>query len=223
MSRLGVLVIASAFVAGCTAETALPTAPMSVPVFESGSGSPSALSNDSSTSSPASHNGAANANANGGNFGTPLSAAEEVMPAGVINESQARGNAIFQLNRDGTAVSYQLIVANIENVTQAHIHIAAAGVNGPIAVWLYPRTSPPANAPGGGRLDGVIATGTITAANFIGPLANQPMSALVAAIHAGNAYVNVHTSLDSVNPPTNTGPGDFPGGEIRGQVEHRGH
>ena len=220
MSRLGVLVIASAFVAGCAAETTLPTAPMSVPVFESGSGLPSSLSNDLSTSSPASHNGAANANANGGNFGTPLSADEEP-PVAVINESQARGNAIFQLNRDGTTMSYQLIVANIEYVTQAHIHIAAAGVNGPIAVWLYPRTSPPANPPGGGRIDGVIATGTFTAANFIGPLANQPMSALVAAIQAANAYVNVHTSVDANNVPT--GPGDFPGGEIRGQLEHRGH
>jgi len=223
MSRLGGLVIASAFVVGCAAETTLPTAPMSVPVFESGSGLPSSVSNDLSTSSPASHNGAANANANGGNFGTPLSAAEEVMPTGVINESQARGSAIFQLNRNGTTVSYKLIVANIENVTQAHIHIGPFGVNGPITVWLYPRTSPPANPPGGGRIDGVIATGTFTAANFIGPLANQPMSALLAAIQAGNAYVNVHTTLDAINPPTNTGPGDFPGGEIRGQVEHRGH
>lgn len=35
-------------------------------------------------------------------------------------------------------------------------------------------------------------------------------------IRAGNAYVNVHTS-DGV-PPNNTGPGDFPGGEVRGQI-----
>ncbi len=220
MSRLGVLVIASAFVAGCAAETELPTAPMNVPVFESGSGSPSALSNDSSTSSPASHNGTANAQANGGNFGTPLSADEEP-PVAVVNESRARGNAIFQLDQSGTTMSYQLIVANIENVTQAHIHIAPFGVNGPIAVWLYPGTAPPAGPPGAGRISGVIATGTITAANFIGPLATQPMSALVAAIHAGNAYVNVHTNLDGNNVPS--GVGDFPGGEIRGQLEHRGH
>ena len=32
-----------------------------------------------------------------------------------------------------------------------------------------------------------------------------------------NAYVNVHTN-DNVAPP-NTGPGDFPGGEIRGQIK----
>jgi hypothetical protein len=37
-----------------------------------------------------------------------------------------------------------------------------------------------------------------------------------AAIEAGDAYVNVHTN-DGV-APTNTGPGDFPGGEIRGQL-----
>jgi len=35
-------------------------------------------------------------------------------------------------------------------------------------------------------------------------------------MRAGNTYVNVHTN-DGV-APTNTGPGDFPGGEIRGQI-----
>ena len=69
---------------------------------------------------------------------------------------------------------------------------------------------------GAGRFNGKIAEGTITAANLVGPLAGQPLSALVEAIQAGNAYVNVHTN-DGV-APTNTGPGDFPGGEIRGQL-----
>jgi hypothetical protein len=39
-------------------------------------------------------------------------------------------------------------------------------------------------------------------------------------IRSGNAYVNIHTN-DGV-APTNTGPGDFPGGEVRGQFEVRG-
>jgi len=39
---------------------------------------------------------------------------------------------------------------------------------------------------------------------------------LLDAIDAGIAYVNVHT--DDGIAPTNTGPGDFPGGEIRGQL-----
>ena len=42
------------------------------------------------------------------------------------------------------------------------------------------------------------------------------LDAVVAALESGNAYVNVHTN-DGVDP-IDTGPGDFPGGEIRGQV-----
>ena len=38
----------------------------------------------------------------------------------------------------------------------------------------------------------------------------------LAAMRAGNTYVNVHTN-DGAAPP-NTGPGDFPGGEVRGQL-----
>jgi hypothetical protein len=159
--------------------------------------------------------------ATGGNLGTPLSAAEEVMPPGVVNDSRARGNAVFQLNAEGTALAYQLSVANIENAFMAHIHLGAPGSNGGIVVWLFPSTNTVPGPVAGGRLDGVIARGTITAVNLVGALTGQPLSALVDAIKAGNAYVNVHTS-DGVDPP-NTGPGDFPGGEIRGQVEHRGH
>jgi CHRD domain len=140
---------------------------------------------------------------------------------GEVNESRAQGNATFQLNADGTELSYRLSVANIANVFQAHIHQGAVGSNGPIVVWLYPSTTPGAGPLGGGRIDGVIATGTITAANLVGPLVGMPLSALVTQLTSGNTYVNVHTN-DGV-APTNTGPGDFPGGEIRGQTEHRGH
>jgi len=35
-------------------------------------------------------------------------------------------------------------------------------------------------------------------------------------LNSGNAYVNLHTS-DGVDP-VNTGPGDFPGGEVRALV-----
>jgi len=126
-------------------------------------------------------------------------------------DTLAQGQAIFKLSADGESLDYRLIVANIDNVTASHIHVGAADVNGPVVAFLFGSV-----APGSGRSDGVIATGTITAANLVGPLAGQPLSALVAAIEAGNAYVNVHTN-DGVGS-TNTGPGDFPGGEIRGQI-----
>ena len=159
-------------------------------------------------------------NANGGNFGTRLQAEEEVMPAGVVNNSNAVGNAVFHLSADGLSLSYKLIVANIDNAFMAHIHRAAAGTNGGIVVWLYPSTATTPGPVGGGRLQGVIAEGTITAANLVGSLAGQELSALLTLLENGGAYVNVHTN-DGV-APINTGPGDFPGGEIRGQVEARG-
>jgi hypothetical protein len=137
----------------------------------------------------------------------PLSGGEEV-PA---RDTKARGNATFDVSDDGTSISYKLIVSNIENVVAAHIHVAPAGTNGSVVAFLFGAV--PA---GGGRSDGVLAEGTITAANLVGPLAGQPLSALLDAMQAGNTYVNVHTN-DGI-APTDTGPGDFPGGEIRAQI-----
>ena len=137
----------------------------------------------------------------------PLSGGEEV-PA---RDTKARGNATFDVSDDGTSISYKLIVSNIENVVASHIHVAPAGTNGPVVAFLFGAV--PA---GGGRSDGVLAEGTITAANLVGPLAGQPLSALIDAMQAGNTYVNVHTN-DGI-APTDTGPGDFPGGEIRAQI-----
>lgn len=133
------------------------------------------------------------------NFRTHTTGGEEV-PA---NDSRAQGQAIFQLNHDGTELSYRLNVANIQNVTQAHIHRAPAGANGPVVAWLYP-AGPPAQ-PIPGRSQGTLATGVITAANLAGPLAGATVEDLVAEIRAGDAYVNIHTA-------------QFPPGEIRGQI-----
>jgi hypothetical protein len=142
------------------------------------------------------------------NYATSLKGREEVPP----RDTNATGVATFKLSKDGTELSYKLIVANIENVVASHIHVGPAGENGPVVAFLFG----PA-APGGGRTDGVLAEGTITAANLVGPLAGQPLSALIEAMEAGNTYVNVHTN-DGVGD-INTGPGDFPGGEIRGQID----
>ena len=137
-----------------------------------------------------------------------LSAAEEVP----TNSSPARGQTILKLSSDGTELEYRLIVANLDNPIAAHIHLAPEGVNGPVVAFLFG----PA-APGDGQTSGVIATGTITSDDLVGPLAGQSLSDLVDAIEAGNAYVNVHTN-DGVPPVTNQ-PGDIPGGEIRGQID----
>jgi|SRR5687768_12144352 len=137
----------------------------------------------------------------------PLTGGDEV-PA---NDTKARGNATFDVSEDGLSIEYKLIVANIDNAFMAHIHVGAAGTNGPVVAFLFGPIPT-----GGGRLNGLIGEGTITAANLVGPLAGHPLSDLLSAMQAGNTYVNVHTN-DGV-APTNTGPGDFPGGEIRSQI-----
>jgi hypothetical protein len=148
------------------------------------------------------------------NFVTPLSGAAEVP----IRDTQAHGSAILQLSPDGTEMSYRLIASNIDNVIMAHIHVQDPGLlTGGIVVWLAPTTEPGVMLdPGGGRHNGVLATGTFTEDDLVGVLAGGTLDDLLDAIADGTAYVNVHTN-DGVEPP-NTGPGDFPGGEIRGQL-----
>ena len=133
------------------------------------------------------------------NFSTHLSGGGEVPPV----DTKAQGQAIFMLNKDGQTLHYKLLAANIENLLQAHIHMAPEGVNGPIVAWLYPPAPPAVLIPG--KFNGVLAEGAITAANLVGPLVGHPLSDLVAAMEAGNAYVNIHTTQN-------------PTGEIRGQI-----
>lgn len=140
------------------------------------------------------------------NFRAVLAGANEV-PA---RDTPARGVAVFQLSPDGTTLHFQLIVANIKNVFAAHIHCGVVGVNGPVAVTLF------TGAPGSGRFDGVLASGDRMAPDAGNACGWMSLSQVVSAMESGGAYVNVHTN-DGV-APANTGPGDFPGGEVRGQI-----
>jgi CHRD domain len=142
----------------------------------------------------------------GDNFVATLSGGQEV-PA---RDTQAVGVATFKLGEDGTALAFKLNVANIDNAVAAHIHCGAVGVNGPVGVTLF------MGDPAGGRVTGTLAEGTITAPDANNACGWADLAAVLTAIGSGATYVNVHTN-DGVAPP-NTGPGDFPGGEIRGQV-----
>ena len=146
--------------------------------------------------------------ANGSSDGTshhsvaPLSGDEEVPPV----DTRAVGNAIFWLSDDGTALRYRLVTSRMQDITQSHIHIAPRGVNGPVVVFLFGLVA------AGQDNAGILAEGTITAANLIARPAigfGATMPELVAAMRNGNAYVNVHTT-------------SWPGGEIRGQIKETG-
>lgn len=143
------------------------------------------------------------------NFRAHLSGAEEVPPV----DTKAQGQAIFQLSADGTELRFKLIVANIENVTAAHIHCGPAGANGPVVTWLYPLDGPPGQLIEG-RFNGVLAEGIRTNDNVMVVSENQSpacpggvadFAELIDKIRSGEAYVNVHTSQHG-------------GGEIRGQI-----
>src|SRR5687767_435751 len=128
---------------------------------------------------------AAQPGSNPPDFLTGLSGADEVP----LRVTDATGNAKFQINDAQTAIDYTLKVEAINNVVAAHIHLAPAGVNGPIVAFLF-GTAPV----GGGPVEGTLATGTITQANLIGPLAGQSLSVLIQAMSTGGTYVNVHTN-----------------------------
>ncbi len=129
------------------------------------------------------------------NFVASLKGSNEVPP----RDTNAAGNAIFHVVSDGNELYFKLIVANIDNVLAAHIHLAPEGVNGPVVAFLY--TGPNT----GEQTEGILAEGIITDANLVGPLSGMTIEDLIDAIAAGNAYANVHTT-------------QFPGGEIRGQI-----
>ncbi|MGH8834000.1 MAG: CHRD domain-containing protein [Actinomycetes bacterium] len=142
----------------------------------------------------------------GDNFVAPLSGDNEV-PA---RDTQAVGIATFKVSDDGAVLEFKINVANIDNAFAAHIHCGAVGVNGPVGLTLF------GGAPGGGPVQGTVAEGTATAPDPGNGCGWTDLAAVIAAMQSGNTYVNVHTN-DGV-PPANTGPGDFPGGEIRGQI-----
>ncbi|MGZ8458476.1 MAG: CHRD domain-containing protein [Gemmatirosa sp.] len=113
----------------------------------------------------------------------------------------AAGTATVTVS-SGTA-SYVVTYAGINGApTGAHIHAPGSAAQAVGVVVDFPRTTA---AAGTGTL-----TGTFTAADIRAPTGQTPMSmdSLVTLMRAGNAYVNVHTSVN-------------PGGEIRGQLNPR--
>jgi CHRD domain/Bacterial lectin len=144
---------------------------------------------------------------NSNHFKAQLGGGQEVPP----RTTEATGEASLQL-RDKTQLGFTLNLFNVKNFVTAHIHCAPAGENGPVGVTLYGPV-----APGGGAVDTFSAVGTITAPDTGNGCGWADVAAVVEALRSGNAYVNVHT--DDGADPADSGPGDFPGGEIRGQIE----
>ena len=139
----------------------------------------------------------------GEKFRARLSGDAEVPPV----ETDTSGD--FRLSYDdfdGIA-TFRIRLRDGMRVFMAHIHCAAEGLNGPIAVWLAGR--PPAGV--AWDIDGKwIDNVTITDADVIPTDCGTTLADLIEAIEDGSAYVNVHTEA-------------FPGGEVRGQITPHGN
>lgn len=97
----------------------------------------------------------------------------------------------IQLSEDGSALLYILEVYRIRDITMAHLHLGNPGATSTPVAWLYPPSPPPKLNPG--TFEGVLARGTITEDELIGPLRGRSLSTLVQEIQRGNVYVNIHT------------------------------
>ena len=128
--------------------------------------------------------------------------------------TKATGALDLTVSADGKSISYKLTVADISNPSGADIHLGPADANGPLVVKLFPKSGDGARK---GPFTGVLAEGTITAGDLIGPMGGSSIADLVDELKSGKVYTNVHTN-DGQDPP-NSGPGDYRLGEIRGQLK----
>ena len=132
------------------------------------------------------------ATANSRIFQAVLTGRGEVPPT----TSDGLGLASYLLSRDGATLYYSLQVTGATSaVSAAHIHLGRRGQNGDVVANLCTSCG----------TEGVIASGSITAASLVGPLAGHSLNDLLSALRSSGAYTNVHTTT-------------FPNGELRGQV-----
>lgn len=132
------------------------------------------------------------------NLAANLAGSNEVPPV----TTSGTGFASLSIDAGQTAIDYTLVTYGLVDVTQAHIHIGPPSENGPVAVFLFGLADPPVTS------DGILAQGTITAADLIPTpgVFDGTMPTLIDHLRAGTAYVNVHTVVN-------------PTGEIRGATE----
>lgn len=122
-------------------------------------------------------------------------------------DSPASGITGFRVNQGGNGILYLTALAGIEEITQAHTHLAPRGENGPVTAFLLQFTEAVDGSGGGTPFtpNGLyLEFGLITASDVVGPI-DGDFRALVESLQSGNAYVNVHSV-------------PFPGGEVRGQI-----
>jgi len=119
----------------------------------------------------------------------------------------------IDVNAAESSANYELSYAGLTGaaVLFAHVHLGRPATNGGVMVFLCSNVGAPVPTPACPGPAGGTVTGTLTAADVIGPsgqgVAPGEFAEFVAALRAGAAYANVHTA------PA------FGGGEIRGDIK----
>jgi len=116
------------------------------------------------------------------------------------------GRANFQMAIRPGAITFSLTFSGLSSpLAVAHTHFGVPKVNGGVMIFLCGGGGQPACP---ATTSGTI-TGTITAANVVGPttqgVAAGDLDTALELLRAGFSYANMHTT-------------NFPSGEIRGQV-----
>ena len=124
------------------------------------------------------------------------------------NSTTGQGDLDLRVDDSARTITFTLTYSGLAApATAAHIHLGARSTNGGVSVYFCGGGGQGPCPPG--TSSEATVTGTITAANVIGPTAQgiQPgeFEKLVAAIRAGVTYANIHNAI-------------FMGGEIRGQI-----
>jgi len=137
--------------------------------------------------------------------------AQEVFRARLSGDNQVpvvatNSGGRFQIvvNNGATAGEYTLRVDSGVRITQAHFHCGAAGVNGPVIVFLAGFHA------AGWDVDGQwVSNATITDANVVNTACGATLAEIFQQARTGNVYVNVHSVA-------------HPGGVVRSQLQVSG-
>jgi hypothetical protein len=127
----------------------------------------------------------------------------------------AAGEFDVKIHPDGQAFDWVLSYSGLQgDVLQAHIHFAQRSVNGAIVVWLCGSATNPGPAgtpacPQSGTVSGTAMAGNVGPGSPTQQLTAGEIGEVIAAMRAGAAYANVHTTLTAT-------------GEIRGQIGRGG-
>jgi len=126
-------------------------------------------------------------------YDAALSGAAEVP----VVKSSASGS--LRLSIQANVVQYTITVSKLSNALVARLHEGKTGAQGPAIATLF------AGPTRKGVFSGVLAQGTLKAADFGGPLKGQGLAKLAALVKSRDVYLNV-------------GSAGHPAGEVRGQL-----